>query len=69
MLTFIFPLISGIIIFSKAHGMSYFHTRVLDCNKYLLHEVFQRVRTKPHLSSLKNVENSTSNSRQFFQIC
>ena len=30
---------------------------------------FQCVRIEPHLSSLKNMENSTSNFRQSVQIC
>ena len=39
-----------------------FTHEISDCNKYLLYmKLFQCVRIEPHSSSLKNMENSTSN--------
>ena len=69
MLTFMCPLTSAIIIFSKANGMSCFHTRNLRLEKKNCPiKFFQCVRTKPHSSCFTNVENYTSNFRQFLQI-
>ena len=45
-----------------------FTQKTSDWNKHLSDNVFQRVRIKSHLSSLTNVENSTSNFHQFIQI-
>ena len=46
-----------------------FTREISDWNKYFCHNVFQLVRIKPHWPGLTNVENSTSNFRQSFQIC
>ena len=57
MLTFMCPLTSAIIIFSKANGMSCFHTRNLRLEKKNCPiKFFQCVRTKPHSSCFTNVE-------------
>ena len=68
MLSFISLLTSVIITFSKVRVMSFFHTKISDCNKYLSHNIFPVCLIESHLSSLTNVKNPTSNFRLFVQI-
>ena len=60
---------SAIIILFKAHNMSRFHTRNFRLESIFVTTFLQRVRIKPHLSSLRSVENSRNNFRQSVQIC
>ena len=69
LLTFICPFTSATIIFSKHMACHAFTHKISDWNKYFSHKALQRVQTEPHSSSLKNVENSTSNFCQFVKIC